>query len=192
MTNCCLIALGSNLLSQVGGVDATLTYALGLLGNGQLKLVAQSRFFRTPAFPLGSGPDFLNAVAKVSTLLAPDQVIQRLHEIENSLGRERMKRWAPRVIDLDLLAYGDATLPSEKVFNQWKNLPLADQKTRAPDQLILPHPRLHERAFVLVPMLDVAPDWHHPVLRKTVRAMVADLSPEDIGDIVPLAAVPGQ
>jgi 2-amino-4-hydroxy-6-hydroxymethyldihydropteridine diphosphokinase len=80
-----------------------------------------------------------------------------------------------RTLDLDLLALGDSVLPDAATQEHWRNLPLADQKRLAPDGLILPHPRLQDRAFVLVPLADVAPDWRHPLTGQTVAAMTASL-----------------
>jgi len=188
MVNKYLIALGTNLPSIAGGADETLTFAIRLLEDRQLKVTAQSRFFVTPAFPAGAGPDFLNAAIEVETELPPDRLIGELHETEQSLGRTRKQRWAARVLDLDLLAAGATVLPNEKTFRKWQNLPLEQQKTTAPDQLILPHPRLHERAFVLVPLRDIAPDWRHPVLDKTVRQLVGELPKHDVAAVVPVSA----
>ena len=79
---------------------------------------------------------------------------------------------------------GDLVLPSRAVFETWQGLPRADQVNRTPDQLILPHPRIQDRGFVLVPMLDVAPDWIHPILGLSVRQMHAALPDADLADIV--------
>ena len=81
-------------------------------------------------------------------------------------------------LDLDLLAAGSTILPDTNTLDTWMSLPSETQRIRAPDQLILPHPRLHERAFVLVPLLDVAPFWRHPVLNRTVAELCASISPE--------------
>jgi 2-amino-4-hydroxy-6-hydroxymethyldihydropteridine diphosphokinase len=139
---------------------------------------AQSRLFSTPAFPPGSGPDYVNAALAVATDLDPEALLGRLHAIEEAFGRRRALRWGPRSLDLDLIAVDDAILPDRATFDAWAALPLAEQMTRAPDRLILPHPRLHERAFVLVPLLDVAPDWRHPVIGRSVREMCAALPAE--------------
>jgi 2-amino-4-hydroxy-6-hydroxymethyldihydropteridine diphosphokinase len=91
-----------------------------------------------------------------------------------------------RTLDLDLVSFGDRVLPDTSTYNQWRTLPSQEQMKQAPDRLILPHPRLQDRAFVLVPMADVAPDWYHPVLGLTVREMVAALPVDDIAAVTPL------
>ena len=108
------------------------------------------------------------------------------HRIEAEMGRVRKKRWGQRVIDIDLLASGDTVLPDRETLRHWMELPLARQMEEAPEQLILPHPRLHERGFVLVPLADVAPDWVHPVLGLSVKQMRDRLDPEEITAIRPI------
>ncbi|MGG7645123.1 2-amino-4-hydroxy-6-hydroxymethyldihydropteridine diphosphokinase [Rhodovulum sp. YNF3179] len=184
-----LVALGANRASTVGGSRATLECALRLLDReSAVRVARESRYYHTPAFPPGSGPDFVNAAALLETTLAPDALLALLHRIEAGLGRERRVRWAERSADLDLLAWGDAVLPDRATFERWRALPLDVQMRKAPDELILPHPRLQERAFVLVPLADVAPDWRHPVLGRTVAEMVAALSPEARAEVRPADA----
>lgn len=149
-------------------------------------MVTQSRLFRTPCFPAGAGPDFVNAVACCETDLPPEGVLQALHVIEAAMGRVRGTRWGARVIDLDLVAYGDSVLPGPDVYAYWAGLSLDAQARTAPDQLVLPHPRLQDRAFVLVPMMDVAPDWVHPVSGQSVRQMHAALDPAELAEIWPI------
>lgn len=83
----------------------------------------------------------------------------------------RVHRWGARTLDLDLIAVGGKVLPDAQTHKYWRDMPLDQQKTKTPNTLILPHPRLAERAFVLVPMLEVAPDWCHPVTGASVRQM---------------------
>lgn len=166
-----LIALGANLPSEVGGPAETLRAALGELGALGLAPVAVSRFYRTPAFPAGAGPDYVNAAARIEAAMPPTKVLSTLHKVEAMFGRERLKRWGQRSLDLDLLAVEDLVLPDTATHAEWRDLPPETQQSVAPDQLILPHPRLQDRSFVLVPLMDVAPDWVHPALGLSVRKM---------------------
>jgi 2-amino-4-hydroxy-6-hydroxymethyldihydropteridine diphosphokinase len=133
------IALGANL----GDRAATLRAAIERLG--ALGVVeAVSPFFDTAPVGYTEQPRFLNAAARLRTDLPPRDLLHELLEIEASLGRVRTIRWGPRVIDLDLLLYDDMVIDE-------------------PD-LVVPHPRLHERRFVLEPLAALAPDLTHPVL----------------------------
>ncbi len=181
----CYIAVGSNLPSLVGSVADTIGIALELLKESDIDIIRQSRFFITPAYPLGAGPDFINAVAMIRTRLAALPLLAALHRIETQLGRTRTRRWGARVLDLDLLSFGDAVLPDIATYEVWRQMPAASQAERAPEQLILPHPRMHERGFVLVPMLDIAPHWRHPVLGHSVTEMVRALDPSLLAGIKP-------
>lgn len=181
-----LVALGGNLASTHGGPAETLPLALAALAGDDIRVTAQSRVFRTPCFPPGAGPDFVNAAASIVTHLSPDVLLARLHGIEAEFDRTRDTRWGARTLDLDLLAWGDAVLPDRDTVQGWIDLPLEAQKSGAPDRLILPHPRLQDRAFVLIPLAEVAPDWRHPILGKTVEQMLNDLPEADKTDIVPL------
>ncbi|APX90085.1 2-amino-4-hydroxy-6-hydroxymethyldihydropteridine diphosphokinase [Brevirhabdus pacifica] len=186
-----LIALGSNATSSVETSIETLTEALVNLESLTHHSIKISKFYRTPAFPPGSGPDFVNAAALVRTSISATCVLQKLHVIEAEFGRTRNERWAPRTLDLDLIALGDTILPDRETLQQWMDLPLQRQMSEAPDDLILPHPRVQERAFVLVPLNDVAPHWRHPVLGLTVAEMTNRLDPAARAEIRPIAAPPG-
>ena len=183
-----IVALGVNLSFGDLSPREIIAQALAEFPRKSMGLEKVSRFYQTPAFPKGAGPDYVNAAAVISLKNGCDgsSLLRELHEIEAVFGRKREKRWGARTLDIDLLAFGDSVQPDLAGFNHWLNLPLDKQLILSPQELILPHPRLHERAFVLVPMADVAPDWHHPVLGKTVREMLAELPAADRAEVKPL------
>jgi 2-amino-4-hydroxy-6-hydroxymethyldihydropteridine diphosphokinase len=130
-----LLGLGGNL----GDPLATIEAALAALAARGVAVSARSRAYRTKPWGVLDQPDFVNLCARASTDLAPETVLAAALGVEAALGRERRERWGPRTIDVDLLAYDDRRL--------------------ARPGLQLPHPRLTERAFVLVPLAEIAPDW---------------------------------
>ncbi len=148
--------------------------------------MARSRLFRTPAWPPGSGPDFANAVVWLWAPVPPVRLLARLHAIEARAGRIRGTRWAARVLDLDLLASGGRVWPDRATQAAWRALPPERQMREAPKGLILPHPRLQDRAFVLVPLRDIAPEWRHPVTGRRVTEMAARLSAAELMQIRPV------
>ena len=173
-----LIALGSNGFPDIS--DAAEAIQKASLRCAELfgATVRCSRIYRTPAFPEGSGPDFANACLALRSDLPAAEILQKLHRIEAEAGRVRDRRWGARTLDLDLIAAGEEVAPDEETLRHWIDLPLERQVRDAPDRLILPHPRVQDRSFVLIPLLDIAPDWRHPVLGLTVRQMAA-ARPED-------------
>ncbi len=186
----CLLALGAN-LSHAGRTPArTLHAALDDLAARGCAITTVSRFFQTPAFPPGHGPDYINAAACLHHRGPPETLLALLHDVEATHGRARAERWGQRTLDLDLLAVGNFVLPDRATWNHWHDLPHDDQIQSVPDRLILPHPRMQERAFVLIPLADVAPHWVHPVLGQSVADMCAALPPGDVAGIVPVAMPP--
>ncbi|MEM1272682.1 MAG: 2-amino-4-hydroxy-6-hydroxymethyldihydropteridine diphosphokinase [Pseudomonadota bacterium] len=181
-----LVALGANLPSDVGDPPATIEMAFAALSEIAAGPLAQSKMYQTPAFPAGSGPDYVNAAAAVPWRGTAETLLLALHRIEAAAGRTRSARWEARILDLDLLSFGEAVLPDAKTEETWRLLPPDAAMHATPDQLILPHPRLSERGFVLVPLIEIAPDWRHPVTGLTVTAMHAMLSPEERAAIRPI------
>jgi 2-amino-4-hydroxy-6-hydroxymethyldihydropteridine diphosphokinase len=150
------IALGSNLAGRFSNPEAAVEAAIAALESVDIQLVTSSRLYRSAAWPDPSDPEFVNAVVRVETALPASVLLARLHEIETEFGRERRHVNAPRTLDLDIVDYGGTvSAPGE-----------------AP---ILPHPRLADRAFVLLPLMDIAPGWRHPVTGQTIRVLVAAL-----------------
>lgn len=185
-----LIVLGGNEESVWGDAKETVQKAMLEVGFLSQTPPKCSALYTTAAFPAGSGPDYVNAAMAITTTMPPQDILAQLHRIEAAAGRVRTKRWGQRTLDLDLIAVGDAVLPDAQTHAQWRDLPLADQLRETPDQLILPHPRLQDRAFVLVPLYDVAPDWQHPVLGRTVAQLCADLTDAARAEVTPLGHAP--
>lgn len=181
-----ILALGSNATADVASNALILREALARIKESGLAIQAISRFWRTPAFPVGAGPEFVNACGVFGSDLPPGEVLSVLHAIEQAMGRVRTTRWAQRVIDLDILAAGDLVLPDLQTLRHWMALSPEAQARETPPGLILPHPRLHQRGFVLVPMAEVAPDWRHPLLGRSVTQLLAALDPAEISAIRPI------
>lgn len=178
-----LIALGANQPSEQGGPQETLAAALSLLAARGVSVQAATRWMASPAWPAGSGPDYVNGAARVSTTLSPKDLLEALHRVETILGRTRDgERWAARCCDLDLIACGAMVAPGATI---WRHFEAAPPETPR-ETLILPHPQLHRRAFVLVPLADIAPEWRHPILGKTVMEMLAALPENERAAITPL------
>ncbi len=181
-----LVAVGSNEEDRFGGAVAIVRAAASALELAGLPVRTASRLYHTPCFPAGNGPDFVNAAVQLDTDLPPKEILQRLHSVEDAYGRNRAQRWGPRTLDLDLIAAGDTVLPDPKTLQGWIDLPFERQREEAPKQMVIPHPRLQDRAFVLIPLAEIAPEWTHPLSGKTVAEMVNDLPDEEKQVIRPL------
>ncbi|SIS62555.1 2-amino-4-hydroxy-6-hydroxymethyldihydropteridine diphosphokinase [Paracoccus saliphilus] len=186
-----LIALGANLPSAAADVGETLRSAARILHeNRNTTITTFSRFWKTPAMPAGSGPDFVNAALTLRTTLSAPDLLALLHDIEARFGRDRgTGRWSARVLDLDLIGYDDLVLPDRNIQQDWMALSPERQKIDTPENLILPHPRLQDRGFVLAPLAEIAPEWIHPVTGQSVTKMLAGLPDEAIRGMTPFTAL---
>lgn len=167
-----LVALGANLPGTEGGPADTLRAALRLMPGMGIKVVRCAPFYVTPALARYEQPDYVNSVAAVETALPPEGLLAMLHRIEGLFGRVRRGRWAPRVLDLDLIDYRGLVTPGQSGMSGVSGMPLA-----------LPHPGVGERGFVLVPLRDVAPNWRHPVTGEGVDRLIARLPAAELAEI---------
>lgn len=163
-----IIALGANISLD----DTPLTdHVLSIFREFESFSPVYSSLYQTPAFPADSGPDFINAAFQFETSLNADDLLAWLHEIEAHFGRERITRWSARTCDLDLIFCGDDIAPDLSKWKAQAALTNAEAQAKAPDHLILPHPRAHLRAFVLAPILEIVPNYIHPCLGQSVQQL---------------------
>lgn len=181
-----VLAIGGNQPSNKGNPAKTVAWAIQILSDRVGSPIRKSRLFLTPAFPAGAGPDYVNAAISFLSPTSASEVLDMCHAVEADAARTRVVRWGQRTLDIDLVACGDEVAPDHATYRVWRDLPLDRQIQSAPDQLILPHPRLQDRSFVLVPMMDVAPDWVHPVSGLTTAQMLAARPDAEKASIVPL------
>jgi 2-amino-4-hydroxy-6-hydroxymethyldihydropteridine diphosphokinase len=148
-----IVALGGNIAGDYGSSEALLEAALARFAQAGLPVVRRSSWWSSAAWPDPTANEYRNGVVLVEARMGPRETIRTLFSIEHAFGRARAERNAPRTLDLDLIAHGRTVLDT-------------------PD-LVLPHPRAHERLFVMGPLAEIAPDWRHPVLGETARALAA-------------------
>ena len=150
------ISMGSNLGNRL----SSLRKAILLLKKEGFNIIKTSDVFETPPFGVTNQPRFLNACLLIDTETNPADLLKKLKKIENEVGRIQRFRWGPREIDLDIIFY--------------------DEKVIDGPSLKVPHPHMHERPFVLIPLKQISPQWVHPILKKTVEQMAEDLHECDI------------
>jgi len=165
------IALGANLPEGGRTPQDTLALALEALAGEGVSVVARSSDWSSPAWPDPSDPPYVNAVAEVGSDLSARALLDLLHRVEARFGRERSRRNAPRTLDLDLIDHRGAVLKAE-------------------DGLEIPHPRATQRAFVLLPLQEIAPGWHDPVSGRSIADLVEALPRTDRDAMSKLQTVP--
>ena len=152
------VGIGANLPSSYGSPRQTCEAAVRALIDAGIDVFARSRWFESAPVPVSDQPWYVNGVAALKTDESPEALLQRLHTIEARFGRVRRERNEARVLDLDLLAYHDVVRPG-------------------PEAPILPHPRLRDRAFVLLPLVELDPQWRHPATGERISDLIARLDP---------------
>jgi 2-amino-4-hydroxy-6-hydroxymethyldihydropteridine diphosphokinase len=162
------VALGANLPSQFGTPAETLAHAIYVLNDCGVRVVALSRVWLTAPVPISDQPWFHNAVARVETSLSPHELLSVLLSIESDFGRVRVVQNEARVLDLDIVAYNHQII--------------------AEKGLVVPHPRMHERGFVLYPLQDIAPDWVHPQSQKSIDELISQLPADQMARVMENAA----
>lgn len=140
--------------ANLGDRLANLRAANRLIGERIGRITCYSRVYRTEAWGMTDQPDFLNQALEVETNLSPEELLSAIHQIESDLGRQRVIKWGARLIDIDILFYGNEVI-----------------RTR---RLSIPHPELQHRNFVLRPLLEIAPELVHPVLGQTIAELAAE------------------
>lgn len=152
----CAIALGSNLGDSLRILETSI---ITLAKHPNLHLISHSHWYQTA--PIGPPqPDYLNGCAILETSLNPKKLLEIILKIERQFGRIRREKWGPRTLDLDLLFYGELILKTPS--------------------LEIPHPRIIERAFVLVPLAEIAPTWKHPIYQKTINQLLQGVNCEGV------------
>ena len=156
------IGLGANLPHpRFGSPKATLEHVLTLLPGIGIRVLARSPWYESAPVPASDQPWYVNGVVRAATALSPHDVLAALHGIEAELGRQRVERNEARSVDLDIIAFGKMIL-------------------NGPNPPIIPHPRMTDRAFVLLPLADLAPDWRHPASGERIADLIARLPRDQI------------
>ena len=154
-----ILAVGSNLGNRQHNIEKS-KYLIN--SNEKIKIISSSSYYRTDSWPNKKNPYFLNIVLKCITTFNPSELFVFVKEIEKSLGRSKSYKNAPRICDIDIIDYRNKRIAGE---------------------LILPHPRMDTRNFVVLPLFEINKDWKHPILKVNIRKLISSLSNSDIRSI---------
>jgi 2-amino-4-hydroxy-6-hydroxymethyldihydropteridine diphosphokinase len=182
-----LIALGGNLHGAEGPPLLTLQWAIREMAKSQLNVISISSFYRTRAVGQEEQPDYVNAIVSIQTTLSAGNTLIRLKLIEKKAGRDQRRmlvqgRWGPRLLDLDIIDYKSIVSRNFHVCSG--DYHVTSGRTPGECKLVLPHPQAHLRPFVIQPIVDIHPFWHHPVYRTSAVSMAAALQNRREGQIL--------
>jgi 2-amino-4-hydroxy-6-hydroxymethyldihydropteridine diphosphokinase len=171
-----LVGLGANCPGPWGTSARTIARALSEIERVNIIVKAVSPLYETAAVGRARQPAYVNAVALIDTSLPPEALLKVLKGIERASGRRGGRPWGPRTLDIDIIDY-------RGLVRHWRGRRPGFKHTGA-RPLVLPHPLAHERPFVLKPLLDIAPDWRHPVLRRSARELWREASSQGEGQVI--------
>jgi 2-amino-4-hydroxy-6-hydroxymethyldihydropteridine diphosphokinase len=171
-----IISLGSNVTSRWGDSPTTILRACEELNSASISIIRLSALYRTSPYGIVDQPAFINAAAVLDSALSPRALLSLLKKIEAKAGRRSSLRWGPRQLDLDIIDY------KAQVFSWHKRS--HHRLGYTSHTLILPHPEVQSRIFVLRPLQDIAPTWHHPVTGASVSQLLAKLHFRNEGKIL--------
>jgi 2-amino-4-hydroxy-6-hydroxymethyldihydropteridine diphosphokinase len=176
-----LVGLGANRPGPWGAPAATIKRALGEMEKTGIVVEAISPLYETAAIGRARQPAYINAVVLIDSNLSPEALLRRLKSIERRAGRRGGRPWGPRSLDIDIIDH-------KGLVRHWRARQ-AEFPRAGTRPLVLPHPLMHERPFVLKPLLDIAPDWRHPVLGRSIGALWRDAATKRQGQVLkPLQA----
>ena len=156
------LSIGSNLGEKKKNIEE----AKFRLEENNIKIIKSSKFYETLSWPNNKNPKFINIVLKVKTLLSPKELLKICFKIENELGRIRKRKNEPRTCDIDIIDYQRIII-----------------KKSQDNDLILPHPRMHKRNFVLLPLFEIEKTWIHPTKKENIKKLVISLKPKDLNSV---------
>tara|TARA_B100001250_G_C19685256_1_gene737757 strand:- start:217 stop:729 length:513 start_codon:yes stop_codon:yes gene_type:complete len=163
-----LLGIGSNLKSNFGDRIKNIEIAISYLEHYEIKIIKKSSYYETPSYPDPSKPKFINVVIQVSTYLPPEDLASVLIYVEEKLERKRNEKNEPRTCDIDIIDYDGKNMNFK-----YKNL-----------DFTVPHEKLDNRNFVLIPLQEILPNWVHPKSKEKISTLLKKLSPEDTKSIL--------
>lgn len=177
----CLLSLGSNLpysdMEPIGVLNA----AIAELGKAGFQSIKVSGFYETEPVPKSDQPNFINCMVKGATKHDALETLHICQAVERSFDRERHVRWGARTLDIDIISFDQQVYPSTE---EWRVVAAGVGAEATVPELVLPHPSMHKRAFVLRPLCDLAPDWLHPVYGRIAADLLAEQSVADQAGVV--------